>query len=64
MDSPIRNLTIHDICIRAKRAVDLCIPHDEANSFKRDCENESHMHAAFKGAYDDYAKQARQPQAA
>ena len=56
MPPSIRPLTIQDILAQAKAAADLGIPHEEANHFDRYCEHESHMHAAFKGAYEAHAQ--------
>jgi len=56
MNPSIRNLTLQDIRAQAKAAVDLGIPHDEANHFDQHSEYESHLYAAFKGAYQGYSK--------
>lgn len=56
MHPSIRNLTIHDISAQARAAVDLGIPHEEANHFDKNSDFERPLHAAFKGAYDAYAK--------
>jgi hypothetical protein len=56
MTPSIRNLTIHDISAQARAAADLGIPHDEANHFDKHSEHESHLYAAFKGAYQAHSK--------
>ena len=64
MDQAIHPLSMPGINASAKAAAELSIPHDEANPFDAHSEFEDFLHAAFKGAYESYARPKTQAVAA